>query len=205
MPFSSDSLPAKRTSARRGLRLRRRGDLDAVRDHARARGAQLARLLGERLGDRDHLPGSAKRCPSQRADMPGESNVGPMQRDHERLSREGGDGPGRKPVRMHELGITRRPSNRPRHRSNEERSCPGPPSEVVGDSTCLGKPERPENGGRDDVDRDTALAQALDRIGDEAPTRIDVVARVGRREDDDLQRRAKTTGAATISIAKTKK
>ena len=40
---------------------------------------------------------------------------------------------------------------------------------------------------------------------DEATTWIIVVAWVGRREDDDLQRRAKTTGAATISIAKTKK
>ena len=137
--------------------------------------------------------------------MPGESNVGPMQCDHERLSGEGGDSSGRKPVRMHQVGITRRPSNRPRHRSHEERSCPGPPSEVVGDSTWPGKPERPEDGGRDNVDRDTALAQALDRVGDEAPARIVVVARVGRREDDDLQRRAKTTGAATISIAKTKK
>ena len=106
---------------------------------------------------------------------------------------------------MHELSIPSRPANRPRHRGDEERSCPGLPSEIVGDSACLGKPERPENGGRDDVDRDTALAQALDRVGDEASTRIIVVAWIRRREDDDLQRRAKTTGAATMSIAKTKK
>ena len=137
--------------------------------------------------------------------MPGESNVGSMQRDHERLPGEGGDSSGREPVGMHEIGITRRPANCPRHCSHEERSCPGPSPEVAGDSTCPGKPERPENGGRHNVDRDTALAQALDRVGDEASARIIVVARIGRREDDDLQRRAKTTGAATISIAKTKK
>jgi hypothetical protein len=106
---------------------------------------------------------------------------------------------------MHQLSIPRRLADRPRHRGDEERSCPGLPSEIVGDSTCLGKPERAEDGRRDDVDRDTALAQALDRLGDEASTRIIVVAWIGRREDDDFQRRAKTIGAATISIAKTKK
>lgn len=137
--------------------------------------------------------------------MPGESDVGPVHCDHERLPREGGDGAGGKPVRVHEVGVPRRPAGRPRHRGHEERSPPGPPPEVVGDPTRLGKPERTEDGGRDDVDRDTALAQALDRIGDEATTRIIVVPRVRRREDDDLQRLAKTTGAATISIAKTKK
>ena len=137
--------------------------------------------------------------------MAGESDVGPVKRDHERLPREGGYGPGGKPVRVHELSIPSRPANGPRHRGDEEGSCPGPPSEIVGDPTCLGKPERPENGRRDDVDPETALAQSLDRVGDEASTRIIVVAWVGRREDDDPQRRAKTTGAATISIAKTKK
>ncbi len=47
--------------------------------------------------------------------------------------------------------------------------------------------------------------QALDRVRDEPPGVILRVPRVGRREDGDPHRRAKTAGAATISIASTKK
>ena len=57
----------------------------------------------------------------------------------------------------------------------------------------------------DDLNGHALRPEAFDRVGDEASARIIVVTWVGRREDDDLQRRAKTTGAATISIAKTKK
>ena len=69
---------------------------------------------------------------------------------------------------------------------------------------AVGDPEVLERRRRDDVDLDAQLAHSSDGVGDEPPRDVVRVARVRRRQDDDLHsRRAKTTGIASASAMKT--
>ena len=84
-----------------------------------------------------------------------------------------------------------------------ERELPRRAAQVLGDAAAVGDPEVLERRGRDDVDLDAQLAHPSDGRRDEVPGDVVRVARVRRRQDDDLHsRRAKTTGIASASAMK---
>ena len=113
-------------------------------------------------------------------------------------------------MRVHEVGVARRPARRPgvveEERRQQQRE-PRPPAQVPHDAVAVGDPEVRERRGRDDLDLDTLRAHRLDGVADEEAGHVPLVARVRGRQDDDLhwRRREKTIGAASASSAKAKK
>lgn len=89
----------------------------------------------------------------------------------------------------------------------QEESEQRPASQVPGDAMPEGDAEMPKGGRRDDLDQDPFGAHGLDRIPNEESRDVVRMPRIGRRQDDDLQRslRAKTIGAASTSVANVKK
>ena len=75
------------------------------------------------------------------------------------------------------------------------------------DPVAVGDPEVAERRRRDDLDVHALRPHRLDGVADEQTGDVVLVARVRRRQDDDLHggRRAKTIGAASASIANAKK
>jgi hypothetical protein len=86
---------------------------------------------------------------------------------------------------MDEIGVSRGAAKRPGHRSEHHRSEPRLAPKPGHDSS--GAAEAPEVLGPHDGDLDTAGLQPLDQIGDEPSGEVPLAARVGRREDGDLQ------------------
>ena len=93
-------------------------------------------------------------------------------------------------------------ANEAEHRRHE-RQLPRRALQVAQHARAVGDPEVAEGRRRDDLDLDPAPAQLLDRVGDEVPGRVALVARVRGRQHDDLHRREKTAGVASTSITKT--
>ena len=180
---------------------------DAVRDHVDPLRAEALRLHRERSRDADHR----RRAPEDRAGegrrAVRERDVGSVERDDERPSRGGGRRSRRKPVGVNEIGGGRRPARARGHRAEQRRAGPRPAAEVGDDAVAVGEPEIAEVARGEHVDLDPATPEALDGIGDEAAGEVVVVPRIGGREDRDPhgRERENTTGAATISIASTKK
>jgi hypothetical protein len=84
-----------------------------------------------------------------------------------------------------DVGVARRPAQRPAHGREHGRGKPGLAAEARHDSRRSAKAAvvlRPDNG-----DLDAALAQAPDLVGDESSGEVLLVARIGGREDGDLQ------------------
>ena len=115
-------------------------------------------------------------------------------------------------VRLHEVERFTAPSlaRGPREGEQEERQrqhLPRCRTQVVDDPVAVGDPVVAEPRGRDDAHVDPRGAERLDPVTHEAPGDVVRVARIRRRQDDDLHlgssRRAKATGAAIMSSAST--
>ncbi len=110
-------------------------------------------------------------------------------------------------MRMHEVGADRRPPGRAREPAEHERQRQRevrPPTQVSGDPRAVGDSVVAEARRRDDLDLDATFAQVLDLVGDEEAGDVPGAARIGRRQDGDLQawgpsRRSNTSGVASAS------
>jgi len=103
---------------------------------------------------------------------------------------------------VHEVAVAtpRHPAEVPEERRKKQDE-PGAPAHVSEDAVAECKSEVLEVRRRDHLDFDTPRADGLDRVGDEPACRIVGVARIRRRQDEDLhaRRRANTTGSASAS------
>ncbi len=124
-----------------------------------------------------------RRCPARQLD------VRPPHLEHVRLPRRFGGERRRDPVRVHEVGVSRRRAGGPGVRREEcrnERDLPRRSPQVLSDPTAVGDTEVLEGRRGHDVDLDPELAHTAHLRGDEASRDVTLVARVRRREDADM-------------------
>ena len=113
-----------------------------------------------------------------------------MQRDDERPPAEPRDCGREQPVRVDEIRRARRTPHRPPHREKQQGRQPGPATEVRRHAAAVGEAVVPVSGTRrEHLHLQTALAQPLHGIGDEAARELPLVPRPRRREDDDAHLR----------------
>ena len=208
MPFSARQAPDEE-HVRRVVRLADRlRDLDAARDHAHLARAELARRVGEGLRGDDHEPRAAQDRPDEPRRAPGELDVGAPELDDERLPGRERREPRREPVRVDEVGVPRGSPRRPREarrgrpaaaarataaragcRRSRARRRARSAGTTAGETTSTSTPAR---------------AHALDRVARRTAPRRPASSRgyeVVRTTTFTGARRAKTTGAASASIA----
>ena len=184
-------------------------EVDAARHDLDLPGAKPRRLPRQRRrGAYDRLRPS-KNGARQGRRSARECNVRPPQLDDERPAGRHRREPRRDPVRVHEVGVARRPPRRPcvgGQKRRDERRAPRPATEIADDPRAVREAEVRERRRRDDLDVRAGRPQPLDRVRHEAARRIRLRARVRRCEDDDLHavvmRRPNTTGSARASIAR---
>ena len=138
----------------------------------------------------DHEPRPPQNAARERGRAPRQLHVRAPELDDERLAGQRGDGARREPVRVHEVGVARRPPRGAReggeHRRQEQRLRRAR-AQVADDAGAVGDPEVAEPGRRDDLDLDPPRAQRLHGVADEVPGRVAGVARVRGGEDGDAQ------------------
>ncbi len=129
--------------------------VDAARDDLDLPGAEPGGLAGERRGRAHDRLRPAEHRPCQSWRTPGESDVRPPELDDERLPRRHRRHAGRKPVRVDEVGVARRPPRGPRIGGQERRHERGPPRllpQVADDPGTVRQAEVRKGRRRDDLD-----------------------------------------------------
>ncbi len=187
------------------------GDRDAARDQAHVDRPERARLLGECGRGADDDPGAAQQPPRERTNVAREGDVRAPELEHDRLARGEGRQGAREPVGVDDVRVAARAARRARERREEERNdeqLPGGAAKVVDDAGPVGDPVVPEGRRRDDADVDALGAERLHPVAHERPCNVVRIARIRRRQDDDLHSRsprwcASAAGAAIASSAST--
>ena len=174
-----------------------------------SRAPSARRLLGER---RATAQTTTPRSPQHPAREPRraarELDVRAPELHDERLPGRERHDPRRQPVRVDEIGVRAPPAAPPARSSRGTRHAAptrhGCRAQVAQHAGAVRDPEVAEVRRRDHLHVDPRRPHALDRVGHEPPRRVVRVARIRRRQDDDLQsgasRRPKTTGSASASI-----
>ena len=189
----------------------RRGDRDAARDHADVPRTEVARIARKRGRGADHDPRAPDQPPRERPRVPREGDVGAPELEHDRLARGEGRQGAREPVGVYDVRVAARAPRRAREGREERRKdeqLPGGAAKVVDDAVPVGDPVVPAGRRRHDADVDPRGAECLDPVAHERPCNVVRVARIRRRQDDDLHSRsprwcASAAGAAIASSAST--
>ena len=189
MPFSGESRPAKSTSGGCGLLGDLVRDLHPARDHAHLLRAEVASGVRKRVRGTDCQARPAQDRTGKRPRSPRQLDVRAPELDDERAPESRGDPAARKPVRMDQVRLRREPLRRasevPEHR-REHRRAPRLAAQVADDPGAVRDAVVRERRGRDDVDVDPAPTELRDRLAEEVHRRIALVARVRRRQHQEL-------------------
>jgi hypothetical protein len=203
--------PPGEEDVRRVVRLRHPlRDLHSGRNHLDPACAQRSRLVGEEPGRRDDGARAAQQRTHEERRATRQLDVRSPHLQHVRLPRRARGERRRDPVRVNEIGVARDAARGDRVRRDEsrnERQLPRSGAQVLRDPAAVGDAEVREGRRRDDVDLDAAFPYRAHRPGDEVARDVPRVARVRRRQDDDLHSvdAAKTIGSASASARNAKK